>query len=611
VSGNGATRRPSDFQIQQHRVDLSRLSVEASVVRCEDYEDALGGIARAFKLLETCPVEDAYDPRATLLMNLGILTGTDFMTGLRTYFSAYSPLKSSRSGKPSAMWSAGSCKFGTKLRDLDVHEVLLTGRAESPLLLHIHRERPDGPPAFDFVDGSELVGLWTNHKIQWLHDVYPDAYFAVIGPAGENWQHVRYAAVALSTENQLKSGDQKARWCGRGGMGGIMGSKNLLAIIADTPDRTRPKAPPVLKDINIEVARGKGSARFRDQDKANGGGGTWANYQALNPVHALPEMNFNPTGTAVSVPLYRPHVEQGPYVIKDESCYRCGISCHKNVYDPGENGKAGRFRAKLDFEPLCLLSSNIGIFNVDEACNLVELCDELGMDSISLGTTLSYAMEYNRRHPDRPIADGLRYGDYDQAHAAIEQIGTGRLPQLGQGTLRLSQQLGEPGYAMHSKGMEYPAYLPQTNPGYPWALAGGHMSMRTYLLLLYERETSLDYWVDAITNRGLSILRDDFLGACKFCGLSDDLMCQAVEALTGLKFDVDTLKRVIRRTFLRGYRLERRQGFTDDDYTMPAEAHQQNTGIELPYFNTPEFFGELKPRVMRRIEEMLVEEGLG
>ncbi|HUG93526.1 MAG TPA: aldehyde ferredoxin oxidoreductase N-terminal domain-containing protein, partial [Planctomycetaceae bacterium] len=415
MSGTGATKRPTDFRIHQYRVDLTSLSVESSVVRCEDYEDALGGIARAFKLLEHCPVDDAYDPRATLVMNLGILSGTDFMTGLRTYFHAYSPLKCSKTGKPSAMWSAGSCKFGTKLRQLDVHEVLFTGRAESPVLLHIHREQKDGPATFDFLDGSELVGLWTNQKIQWLHEIYPEAYFAVIGPAGENFKSVRYAAIALSTENQLKSGDQKARWCGRGGMGGVMGSKNLLAIIADTPDRPGPKAPPVLKDINIEVARGKGSARFRDADKHNGLGGTWANYQALNPVHALPEMNFNPTGTAVSVPLYRPHVETGPYVIKDESCYRCGISCHKNVYD-ADNGKPGRFRAKLDFEPLNLLSSNIGIFNVDEACVLVELCDELGMDSISLGTTLSYAMEYNRRHPDRPIADGVRYGDYQQTH---------------------------------------------------------------------------------------------------------------------------------------------------------------------------------------------------
>ncbi|MBW3539155.1 MAG: aldehyde:ferredoxin oxidoreductase [Planctomycetes bacterium] len=608
--GNGAARAPSDFEIQQFRVDLTTGATSRHVVRCEDYEDAFGGIARGFKLLEDHPVDDAYDPAALLILNLGILSGTEFMTGLRTYFHAYSPLKSSKAGKPSAMWSAGSGKFGTKLRYLDVGEILFTGRADGPVILRIFREDEDGPTAFEFLDGSDLLGLRTNQKIQTLHSIYPEAHFAVLGPAGENYQHVRYAAIALSTENQLHSGDQKARWCGRGGMGGVMGSKNLIAIVADTVDRPGPKAPPVLKKLNTEVARGKGSARFRDKRKANGGGGTWANYEALNPVHALPEMNFNPTGTRVSLPLYRDNVETGPYVVKDESCFRCGISCHKNVYDKGENGKPGAFRAKLDFEPLNLLASNIGIFDVDRACVLVELGDELGMDSISLGTTLSYAMEYNRRHPEATIAGGLSYGDYEAAHDAIEKIGTGQLPELGQGTLRLSQQLGEPGYAMQSKGMEYPAYLPQTNPGYPWALAGGHMSMRTYLLVLYERETDMDYWVHAITNRGLSILRDDFLGACKFCGLPDEMMAEAVEGLTGLECSVDVLKRTIRRTFLRGYRLERRQGFTDEDYVMPSEAHKEYPKIQLPYFNTPEFFAELKERVTARLEEMLAEEGL-
>ncbi|MCA9067403.1 MAG: hypothetical protein KDA84_00670, partial [Planctomycetaceae bacterium] len=329
-------------------------------------------------------------------------------------------------------------------------------------------------------------------------------------------------------------------------------------------------------------------------------------------------MNFNPTGTIVSLPLYRDNVEAlGPYVVKDESCFRCGISCHKNVYDEvieEKNGKLkskpDKYRAKLDFEPLNLLSSNIGIFDIDQACILVELVDEMGMDSISIGTTLSYAMEYNRRHPDNKVADGMSYGDFQATHDVIEKIGTGQMELLGQGVMRMSNELGDTGYAMHSKGMEYPAYLPQTNPGYPWALAGGHMSMRTYLLLLYERETNIDYWVEAITKRGLAILRDDFTGVCKFAALQDDQMAEAIRVLSGLDVTAETLQQIIRRTFLRGYRLEKLQGFTDADYVMPAEAHEEYPQIELPYFNTREFFEELKPRVMARFDEMLKEEGL-
>ncbi len=610
TDGNRAAKKPQDFRIRSFQIDLTAQAVTPETVQCEDLEDALGGIARGFKLLEKCPTDTPYDPSATLILNLGILSGTDFMTGLRTYFHGYSPLKSSLSGRPSAMWSAGSGKFGTKLRHLDVDEIVFTGRCEKPTLLRIHRDTEDGAVQFSFEDASDLVGMQVNPKILKLHEKFPNAHFAVIGPSGENYENCRYAAIALSTENQLKSKDNKPRFCGRGGMGGVMGSKNLIAIVADTKDRIGPKAPPELKELNQEVAKGKGSAKFRDKDKFGGGGGTWANYDALNPVHAMPEMNFVPTGTRVSLPLFRDNWEQGPYVVKDESCFRCGISCHKNVYDEDENGKAGKFRAKLDFEPLNLLSSNVGIFEPDECLELCEVVDQYCMDSISVGTTLSYAMEYNRRNPDKMIAHGVTYGDYKTAYKVLEEIGQGKLPELGQGTLRLSKELGAPEFAMQSKGMEYAAYLPQTNPGYPWALAGGHMSMKTYLLLLVEKETGMDYWVDAITNRGLAILRDDFLGVCKFSGMSDENMAKAITALTGLAVSVEEIQKTIRRVFLRGYRLELRQGFTDADYTMPEEAHDEYPQIQLPHFNSREFFGELKQKVQSRLGEMLVEEGL-
>ena len=98
--------------------------------------------------------------------------------------------------------------------------------------------------------------------------------------------------------------------------------------------------------------------------------------------------------------------------------------------------------------------------------------------------------------------NGATFGDADKIRQLIEQVGTGQLPELGRGVKRLSEQLGETGYAMHCKGLELPAYVPDTNPGYPWAIAGGHMSMATYMLVAMEGDTSLDYWVKAITERG-------------------------------------------------------------------------------------------------------------
>ncbi len=600
-----AERKISELSFNRCWIDLEARSVRSETVACEDVEDLLGGIGRGFKLLESHRTDDPYSPNAALVMNLGALSGTSLMTGLRTFFHAYSPLKRSSSGLPSAMWSTGSGKFGTKLRFLGIDEVVFTGRCAGPTTLHITRVQPGGEVAFSFKDATALVGQTTNAKIQALYREYPDAHFAVIGPAGENYEAVLYAAIALSSENQLKSGDAKARYCGRGGMGGVMGSKNLLAIVADAPDQKLEPPVAALKKINAVVGTGDGSRRFREA-KAGGMGGTWANAEALNPSHAMPEYNFMPTGTDISVPLYRSNLDQSErFSIKAEACFRCGIRCHKNLYEK----ESGAYRAKFDYEPLVLLSSNIGIFDVDAICELVERTDQLGLDAISCGVTLSYAMEYNRRNADSDtrIADGLAYGDAAAARQAIEAIGNGKLPQLGQGALRLSEEVGQPDYAMQSKGMEFPAYLPQTNPGYPWALAGGHMSMRTYLVLLNERETGIDYWVDTITSpdRGLSILRDDLIGICKFSGLSNANASEAVASATGVDVSETDLRDAVLRTFLRGYRLEKLQGFSKGDYGLPADALEKSDAIELPYFNTPEFFAELQEKVLERFDALV------
>jgi len=309
--------------------------------------------------------------------------------------------------------------------------------------------------------------------------------------------------------------------------------------------------------------------------------------------------------------LYRANVEAaGPFRVRAEGCYLCGIRCHKNVYDADPSGGEGRFRTKVDYEPLVLLGPNLGIVDPDQVFDLIALTDELGMDSISLGVTLSYAMEWNRRHPGSPIAGGLSYGDFAATRAAINAVAQGRCPEIGQGAKRLSEKTGETGYAYHSKGVEYPAYLPQVNPGFPWALAGGHMSMRTFFLIVLERETGLDYWVDAITNRGPLYMLDDITGICKFSNITPDVEAEAIRAAVGLGVTAEDLTQAVWRTYLRGYGAERRQGFVAADYTVPDEAHDRNPNIQFPHFNTREFFAALQERVLATFDRRLADVGL-
>ena len=600
MSGSSADgiRISTEFTFDRYWVDLTAQTVRHERLRCVDLEDALGGIARAYKLLHGISITDPYDPSAPLVLNLGALTGTRVMTGLRTYLTGFSPLKASLSGAPSLMWSAGSGSFGTRLRSLGIDEVVFTGRASRPTLLHLTPGEGDGPAHFAFHGAAELLGLPTNERVHLLHSRFPGAHFAVTGPAAEHHREVAYASVALTTDQQLETGEPKPRFCGRGGFGGVWASKNLQAVAADAPNPRGSAAG--LKEVNREINLGPGSARYRDLPHDRGG--TWRTYKMMKDAGALTEFNFKSTGTPRSADLFRANVEAGPYLVRAEGCYLCGIRCHKNVYDaPG--GSAQGFRAKVDHEPLGLLGPNLGIFDPDQVLSLIAQVDESGLDSISLGVTLGYVMDYNRRHPEAPLADGLTFGDFPAVCAAIDATAEGRLPLVGQGVKRLSEQTGETAYAMHSKGVEYPAYLPHTNPGFAWALAGGHMSMRTFFLLLMERETGLDYWVDAITNRGPLFMLDDITGLCKFANVKPEIEAEALRVTVGLEVTAQDLREVVHRTYLRGYASERRNGFTPDDYSLPTEAFEESPHIDLPYFVTPDFFAALKEKVLAIFDE--------
>jgi len=230
------------------------------------------------------------------------------------------------------------------------------------------------------------------------------------------------------------------------------------------------------------------------------------------------------------------------------------------------------------------------------------------MDSISLGVTLGYVMDFNRRNNGN-LTGGLAFGDAAESMNVIRDVAGGRLAEVGQGVKRLSDQMGEPGFAMQSKGVEFPAYLPHTNPGYPWALAGGHMAMRTYLLYFTERQTDVDYWVNAITVSGPMFLMDDITGICKFSGISADLEAEALRLAAGIAVTGEELATAVMNTFLRGYANERRTGFTIEDYRLPAEAHGPVGDTDIEVFNTPEFFAELRRRITEKMDRQATEAG--
>jgi aldehyde:ferredoxin oxidoreductase len=336
-------------------------------------------------------------------------------------------------------------------------------------------------------------------------------------------------------------------------MGSIMGYKNVIAIVAQASNKMA-AVTPKMRDVNRAVMTNGGSARFQPLSQG-GGGGTWANIEVLQAFHAVPLNNFRPKGNDDVKRLFRDRVEKECDVLA-EACFRCGIRCHNNVYGRNPDGGRGRLQAKYDFEPLILFGSNLGIHEPARVSELIHLCDLLGMDAISLGTTLAYVLDYNERHPESPLFNGATFGQFEAIKALVSEAGRGANEGVGRGVKRLSEQLGETSYAMQVKGLELPAYLPETNPGYVFAIAGGHMSMGTHMLLAKEGVTSVDGWAKAITTGGLLQVGYDMIGLCKFVGvgMGHELVSQAIREATGLEVTSEEIVRAVRRAYLRVWR---------------------------------------------------------
>src|SRR5687767_15829120 len=144
TSFDGSRSDPRAVVYARATVDLGSRDVRIEDVPCRNLEDVLGGFGRSFQILAGRTITHAFTPENPLIINTGALTASNVTTGLRTFFSAYSPLKVSGQGHPAAMWSAGSCKFGPKLKWTGLDEMILEGRAEAPMYLVI-RPGEQGP----------------------------------------------------------------------------------------------------------------------------------------------------------------------------------------------------------------------------------------------------------------------------------------------------------------------------------------------------------------------------------------------------------------------------------------------------------------------------------
>ena len=207
------------------------------------------------------------------------------------------------------------------------------------------------------------------------------------------------------------SGEDKFRFAGRLGMGSVLGSKNILAIVAYAEKDDYPKGDERLKPINQEIGRGDQSKGYRHPMNRDGGGGTERLERVLDINGVLPFKNFAPDGENLAEPVHIETIRDSrDYVIIDKQCFGCQISCHQDVYAASPDGKdpdpkkarkeAGDYVGRYEFEPMELMGPNLGILDPQANLELARLTDDLGFDSISVGVTLGYLMDRNERDGD-------------------------------------------------------------------------------------------------------------------------------------------------------------------------------------------------------------------
>ncbi len=613
----------TDFHYTRIEYDLSEgRETGNEELQVEDDMDFLGGIGRSFKILSDYDVSDPFAPDAPLVINSGCFTGTQFMTGLRAYFSGFSPLKRTRSGMPMPVWSAMSGSFGRKFSYTGIGDLILTGRAGGPSILVI--KQTDGGPDLSLIDAPEhLVGARVREKMVYLNDCFNDsankkypAHFAVIGPAGEHWETVWYAAVVGTTQEQLMSGEDKWRFAGRLGMGSVLGSKNIIGIVAEAPKDYYKKGDDRLKAINNEIGRGEQSRGYRHPHNREGLGGTGKNSKILDGFGVLPFKNFAPPGENVAEPVHLETMrESDDFIVIDKSCFGCQITCHQDFYDVPEGGKDpdwrqarknhGEYLGRFEFEPMELSGANLGILDPLANLELARLDDDLGFDTISVNVVLSFLMDYNSRG-NGTVAGGVTFGDVEGARRLKEDIAYGREPLYGKGVRMIAEEIGGQAFAMHSKGVEFSAYLGQTNPGYPFAVAGGHMSMRTFLLYVMDpdcKPDSADYWVHNITEEGWKMVNKDLHGGCLFTMAPPDQVSEGIESVFGVPFTGERVLDATYRAHVLGFALEQKQGITAAEYDMPADIFVGQPKGDLPgvHFLTRDLFEEVRSRVLDRL----------
>lgn len=433
--------------------------------------------------------------------------------------------------------------------------IVVVGRAHEPSILIVDDGNVRVEPAGD------LWGMTNRDAHARLRQrLGADYQTATIGPAGETL--VRYATIS-----------HDGRHAGRGGSGAVLGSKNIKAIAVRGTQRCEWANPTGLIAFAKRLSErsfGPATAKYREL-------GTASNLLAFNRLHVLPTRNFQ-QGSFAGAAAVSPEELSLARERTRTSCAACTIGC-EHLYGMRD----GQGAVRLEYENLFALGPLCGVDNADAVLSACQSCDELGLDTISAGGTIAFAMECAERgYLDEPW---LRFGDGDAVLKALEMIvrreGVGRL--LAEGSRRMALEVGQETlrFAPQVKGLEIPGYDPRGLQSMALGFAVGARGADHNRSGAYEvdfsgavdrRNVGPEAAILAVETEDKAALMDSLI-LCKFLrGVFSDFFAESAEMLqlvTGWEVTADELRTTAARIVTSKKRFNILAGWTPAEDVLP------------------------------------------
>ncbi len=434
------------------KVDLSTGAVTEFDCTDRDRELYIGGKGLATKILmDLQPAGiDPLSPEAHIIFNTGPLNGSNAPCTARFNAVAKSPL----TGGIGTSNCGGN--FGVNMKKCGYDAIVVTGKAEKPVYIDVKDNK---------VEIKDASHLWGKDTEVTQEELDPKAGKIVIGPAGENL--VKYACI-VSQERVL----------GRCGIGTVMGSKNLKAIqvkgtkkieVAD-PEGFKKATQAWIKLLKEHPLTGDAMPKY----------GTAMLVNKVNVSSALPTKNYS-RGVYEDAEMISGETLAEKYLVKNMGCLSCPIRCGRVVNVDGKDVKGP------EFETVGLFGSNMLNNDLGKINKWNRVMDLLGMDTISAGNTICFAMELTEKGM---IKSDLKFGQFDNIEKTIDDIAyrRGLGDELAEGSRWMAKKYGGSEFAIHAKGLEIASYDPRgavgLGLGYATANRGGCHLNAGYMIFM-------------------------------------------------------------------------------------------------------------------------------